>query len=146
MLRRIGIAVVLEACSSQAPPPPAPHLGDLMTQVGRRFELVGHAMLAKRWELADYEVGELHETFVQLPAALVPSDVHADIPALVRSFVPAIETPLQAAVAKRDISAAAAAFASAAQACNGCHQATGKRFLEVPDKLGDAVPRLDPLP
>ncbi len=117
-----------------------------MTQVGRRFELLGRAMQAKRWELADFELGELRETFDDIPTAEIPRDVKASIPELAKGIVPSIEATLQDAVTKRDITGAATAFARAAQACNGCHQASGRKFIEVPDKLGDSVPRLDALP
>ncbi len=143
---RAVLAVLVSACTSRAASAPAPHFGDLMTQVGRRFELLGRAMQANRWELADFELGELRETFDDLPTAAIPKDVKADIPQLAKGFVPAIETPLQDAIVKRDPMSAATAFASAAQACNGCHQASGRKFIEVPDKIGEPVPRVDTVP
>lgn len=146
MSRWILVALVTGACTGPAPSTSAPHFGDLMTQVGRRFELLGRAMQAKRWELADFELGELRETFADVPIAQIPKDVKADVARLARGFVPVIETTLQEAVSKRDAAGAATAFASAAQSCNACHQAAGRRFIEVPDKLGEAIPRLDPLP
>lgn len=143
MFRCLAAAIALAACSSS---PPSPHFGDVMTQVGRRFELLGRAMQAKRWELANFELGELRETFVDIPAAQIPADVKADVRQLAKQFVPAVVTPLQDAIAKQDPARAAAAFASASQACNGCHQASGRKFIEVPDQLGQTVPRIDPLP
>jgi hypothetical protein len=41
----------------------APGLGEVMTQVGRRFEVAGRAAAANRFELAAFEVGELQELF-----------------------------------------------------------------------------------
>jgi hypothetical protein len=117
-----------------------------MTQVGHRFELLGRAMQAKRWDLAGFELGELRETFDDVPTAELPHDVKADIPQLAKGFVPVIEAALQDAVTKRDPAGAATAFATASQACNGCHQASGRKFIEIPDKLGESVPRLDALP
>ncbi len=145
MIRWLIVAVALCACN-QAPAAPGPHFGDVMTQVGRRFELLGRAMQARRWELADFELGELRESFDDIPTAQIPRDVKADVRQLARGFVPTIEASLQEAVAKRDTAAAATSFASAAQVCNACHQASARRFIEVPDKLGEAVPRLDALP
>src|SRR5262245_57800722 len=131
---------VLCACTN---PAPAPQLGDVMTKVGRRFELLGRAAQAKRWELAEFELGKLRETFDDLPKAEIPADVHADIPQLVKVLVPTVEKTLQAGLATHDV---ATAFAGASQSCNACHQEAGRRFIEVPDKLGETVPRLDPLP
>ena len=138
--------VALLSCNERGSAVPAPRFGDLMTQVGRRFELLGRAANARRWELASFELGELRETFNDVPNAVMPSDVKADLPQLARGFVPAIESTLEAAFAKRDPAGVATAFASAAQACNGCHQAAGKPFIEIPLKPGETVPRLDPLP
>src|SRR5512146_1040411 len=98
MARCIALAAFVCACTGRAPSPPARHFGDLMTQVGRRFELLGRAMAASRWELADFELGELRETFDDLPAAEIPKDVKADLPQLASGFVPAIETTLETAV------------------------------------------------
>src|SRR4051812_35149488 len=100
MLRSFACLAVC-ACSNPTPTAAPPHLGDLMTQVGRRFELLGRAALAKRWELAEFELGELRETFDDLPTAEIPADVHANIPQLVKVFVPTIESTLQAGLAKR---------------------------------------------
>jgi len=147
MIRYAVAALALgAACNKPAAPPPAPRFGDLMTQVARRFELVGRASLANRWELAAFELDELRETFEDLPRAAVPEDVKADVPTLIKQFVPTIETTLAAALAKKDPAQLATAFATAAGACNGCHIAAGKPFIEVPTKPGELVPRLDPLP
>ncbi len=144
--RTVRPLLVLAVLSCNRPSAPAPRFGELMTQVGRRFELFGRAALARRWELAAFELGELRETFDDVPTAVMPVDVKADVPQLAKGFVPTIETTLEAALAKHDVASAATAFASAAQACNACHQATGKPFIEVPDKPGEPVPRLEPLP
>jgi cytochrome c553 len=140
------LALALLSCSQRAPSAPAPRFGDLMTQVGRRFELLGRAAVAKRWELAAFELDELRETFEDAPTAVMPADVKANLPQLVKTFLPSIVSGLDAAVAKRDPAALVTAFASAAQACNGCHQEAGKPYIEIPLKPGETVPKLDPLP
>lgn len=140
------VLLALAACSGGTPRAPAPRLGDLMTQVGRRFELIGRAGTAKRWDLAGFELGELHETFDDVPKAIMPEDVKADVPQLAKGFVPTIESNLDAAVASRDPARLATAFAAAAGACNSCHQAAGKPYIEIPTVPGQSVPRLDPLP
>ena len=44
--------------------------GPLMVEVARRFEVIGKAFLARRFDLADFEVGEMGEIFVDdLPRA-----------------------------------------------------------------------------
>ncbi len=149
MIRAIGtsfVVVVVVACHSGTPPPPAPHFGDVMTQIGRRFELLGRAAVAKRWDLASFELGELREGFDDVPRAEIPDDVHADIPQLAKLFVPAIENALEAGLAKHDATEFARGFATASGSCNTCHHEAGRAYIEIPDKPGDSVPRLDPLP
>jgi cytochrome c553 len=146
--RSMGLLFALAAtsCNSSSAIAPAPHFGDVMTQVGRRFELLGRAAIANRWDLAAFELGELRETFDDVPRAAIPPDVKADIPQLAKNFVPTIETTLDTALAKRDSAAFATAFATAAGACNGCHHAADRPYIEIPVKPGDSVPRLDPVP
>jgi len=149
MRSQLVAAVMLCAsvgCNAAAPPPPAPRLGDVMTQVGHRFELLGRAIQANRWELAEFELGELRETFDDVAVAAIPTDVKADVRQLAKGVIPAIESALSGAVAHRDLAIATAAFATAAKACNSCHQASGKPYIEIPEAIGVTVPRLDPLP
>ncbi len=116
--------------------------GDVMTEVGRRFEQAGRAVSANRWELADYDVGEIREIFEgDLQTARTPADVHADLRALARS-VGALPDDLQRAVASRDLHVFQSAFARAATACNACHVAAGKGYIEVPTVIGTPVPLL----
>jgi len=136
----------LASCTERGAATAHPRLGSLMTEVGRRFELLGRAATARRWELAEFELGELRETFDDVPRAVMPDDVKADVPTLARTFVPVIEDALAGAVATHDLAQLEPAFAAAADACNKCHQAAGKAFIEVPARPGQPVPRLDPAP
>jgi hypothetical protein len=52
---------------------------------------------------------------------------------------------LLSAVRARDVRAFGAAYARAAETCNGCHRASGHEFIEVPTLPGAAIPRLDPV-
>ena len=140
------VVLAVASCSGSTPRPPGPRLGDLMTQVGRRFELIGRAATARRWDLAGFELGELHETLDDVPRAVMPEDVKVDVPQLAKAFVPTIESNLDAAVASRDPARLATAFEAAAGACNSCHQAAGKPYIEIPTVPGQSVPRLEPLP
>lgn len=147
----LAACVVLSGCdrSSPAPAPaPAPHYGEVMSSIGRRFELVGRAASAARWDLAAYELHELDELLDDdLPAAAPPkisngTDLRALAGALAKTNVPELE----GAVKARDAAAFKRAFASTAAACNGCHQSTGHAFIEIPAEPGAGVPKIDPLP
>jgi hypothetical protein len=121
-----------------------PHLGALMADVGRRFETIGRAALAHRWELAAFELGELEEDLEGLPNARVPEDVNAAALVGFKQGLPTQE--LAAALASKNPTTVATAYGHFAAVCNACHQATGRAFIEVPVEPGAAVPKLDPLP
>ncbi len=112
-----------------------------MAEVGRRFERSGRAVLADRWELAAYDLGEISEVFNgDLPTAQMPEDVHLDIHPMARAFAMASLPALSHAVESRDHAGFDRAFVLAAAACNGCHTAAGKPFIEVPSAPGAEVP------
>lgn len=129
-----------------APPAGAP-LGEVMVGVGRRFETAGRAALANRFELAEFEVGEIEETFEdEVPRASLPKEgptahIARQAADFLRTSVPA----LKAASASKDAAAFAAAFQAASAACNGCHAASGKAFIQVPSAPGKPVPDTEPL-
>lgn len=123
----------------------APRYGEVMTEVGRRFELLGRAALARRFELADYQLGELQESVAGLERAEPPREsAGVDLKPLARAFVSAQPPALAAALRSHDAATFARAFHDAAAQCNACHQASGHRFIEVPEAPGQPVPRLDP--
>jgi hypothetical protein len=126
----------------------APGLGEVMAQVGRRFEVAGRAAAANRFELAAFEVGELQELFENdVPRASLPKEgPTAQIPSMAKAFLETIPPELARAAASKDRGAFDAAFQHAAAMCNACHEAAAKRFIQVPWVPGQSVPVLDPLP
>jgi cytochrome c553 len=126
----------------------APGFGEVMLQVGRRFELAGRAASANRFELAAFEVGELEELFENdMPRASLPKEgPTAQIPALTKAFLDSVPPELAKAATSKDQAAFAAAFQSAAAMCNACHESAAKGFIQVPSVPGQSVPVLDPLP
>jgi hypothetical protein len=154
---------LVAGCSREKPPPapaddrgveaalaaaPRPRFGAVMAEVGRRFELAGRAASANRFELADFEVGELQELFENdVPRAELPQEgATAHIPALAKAFLETFPAQLESAARAKDEKAFAAAFQRAAAACNACHAASDKKFIEVPSLPGKSVPSLDALP
>jgi hypothetical protein len=119
-----------------------------MAEISRRFELAGRAARADRFELAEFEAGEIEELFESdVPAAELPKEGPvAHIPAMARAFLETNARELKRTAAAKDSAAFAAAFERAAGACNGCHRASAKAFIQVPSELGKLVPDLDPLP
>jgi hypothetical protein len=123
-------------------------LGNVMAQVARRFELAGRAASANRFELAEFEAGEIEELFeTDVPDAELPKEgPTAEIRPLAKAFLEANAPDLKKAAAAKDRAAFSAAFQRAAAACNACHRASAKGFIVVPSEPGKAVPDLDPLP
>jgi predicted secreted protein len=148
------LALCVAACSkgSAAGPPkagePKPRLGNVMVEVGHRFETAGRAMNANRFELADFEIGELEELFEDdVPNAELPKEgPTAHIPKVAKGFLETNVPELKKAAAARDKAAFADAFSRAASICTACHQAAEKGFIQVPSEPGKAVPNVDPLP
>ncbi len=129
------------ACAEAAAPP---RYGPIMVRVGQRYELLGRAIVAGRWELAGYALHELDEELDELPGATPPEEVSRDVlgPALasLRQRMPA----LAQAVTARDAAAARAAYAAASTTCNACHAAAQHGYLVVPSTPGEAVPSSSP--
>jgi hypothetical protein len=119
-----------------------------MVDVGRRFEVLGRAAAANRYELAAYEADELGEIFENdVPHATLPKEgPTAQIPRLAKAFLQAAPPALMKAAQAKDPVAFNAAYADAAALCNACHQSAEKGFIQVPVIPGQAVPVLVPMP
>jgi hypothetical protein len=149
----IRIAVLFAACSGsasdnrRAQPEPAARIpyGTAMADVARRFELLGRAATAGRFELAEYQLGEIAEVFEDtLPHAVPPREGHPEVlPATASAFLKTSIPDFQRALAARDRALASAAFERTATACNACHQASGHGFIEVPLVAGRGIPNTD---
>jgi hypothetical protein len=118
-----------------------------MVQVARRFELAGRAATANRFELAEFEAGEIEETFEgEVPLAELPKEgPTAQILPMAKAFLQTNARELHDAASKKDRAAFDAAFARAAAACNTCHEAAAKGFIHVPSEPGRPVPDVDPV-
>ena len=125
-----------------------PGLGEVMVQVGRRFEVAGRAASANRFELAAFEANELGELFENdVPRASLPKEgPTSQIPAMAKAFLESMPPELNRAAASGDRAAFALAFQHAAAMCNACHESAAKGFIQVPSVPGRSVPTLDPLP
>jgi hypothetical protein len=132
---------------SPAAAPSGPRYGELMAEVGRRFERLGRAFRANRLALAEFELGEIGEVFEEdLPKAEPPREsAGVNLAGVAQAFRETNLPELESALRSKDPAAFRAAYAHAAETCNGCHRTSGHAFVEVPAEPGAAVPRLDPL-
>jgi hypothetical protein len=124
-----------------------PRYGALMAEVGTRFERMGRADLAGRFELAEFERGELEEIFEEdLPRAEPPREsAGVDLNGVAEAFRETNLPALQKAIQSEDARAFGEAFALASETCNGCHRTSGHNFIEIPDRPGQTIPKLDPV-
>ncbi len=124
-----------------------PRYGEVMAGVGRHFERLGRAGVARRWDFAQFEVGELEETFREdLPRAQPPDETGGvDLGGLAAAWRNTHPPELKEAIRRQDPRAFARAFEQTAMTCNGCHRESQHPFIEVPEKPGREVPRLDPV-
>ncbi len=138
-------ACVICACSRTENTGHKPRFGELMGDVGRRFELAGRAAAANRFELASFEVGEMGEVLAELPRAELPKEGNTAVLGSMTEDFRKTNLPALAAAAKnKDARAFTEAFANAAAACNACHVASGHGFVQISTSLGKPVPDLDP--
>ncbi len=136
-------------CAGATVPPATEHprYGALMAEVGQRFEMMGRAAQARRYELAEFELEELEEVFEEdLPKAEPPRvNAGVDLAGVSQAFLQTNVPDLEKSLKSRKLSVFADAFARAAVTCNGCHRASGHAFLEIPDRPGSPVPVLAPV-
>jgi mono/diheme cytochrome c family protein len=136
------------ACVGAEPAPAeGPRYGALMAEVGTRFERMGRAARAGRFELAEFERGEIEEIFEEdLPKAEPPREsAGVNLAGVAQAFAQTNLPDLKKAIESTDPSAIKRAYALAAETCNGCHRTSGHAFVEIPGQPGQPVPRLDPL-
>jgi hypothetical protein len=121
--------------------------GAVMAEVGLRFERMGRAAEARRFELAAFELDELGEVFAEdLPRAEPPRESQGvNLQGVAQAFRETNLPELDVALKAKDGGAFRAAYARAAETCNGCHRVSGHVFVEVSRQPGRAVPLLDPV-
>jgi hypothetical protein len=140
------VGLVLAACA--APPPPraaAPlrRLGDAMAETGVRFQRIGRAAHAGRWELASYDLDELAEIFREDLAAN-PWESNPKLPPLAQSFQAKDLAAVKVALGARDPAAFDRAIEQAAHSCNTCHEAAKKAYIEISPEPGAESPKIAP--
>ena len=133
----LAITLALPA-QAQAPsvgaPPQAyvPRLGDIMGATQLRHLKLWYAGKEKNWNLAQYELGQIKETF-QDAMSYYPGLPAADMTTMTK---PASE--LGSAILAKDGAGFVRAFRELTAACNACHQAQGYGAIVI--KLPTASP------
>ena len=114
-------------------------LGTLMMEVGQRITATNIAAKAGKWDLADYELGELKEA---METGELTRPEHK---AALEKFLNGPFTKIEKVVKDKDAAGFQAAFDSTVQACNNCHKASGKPFIEYAlPKTFSEIPKMTP--
>ena len=112
--------------------PYAPRLSDIMGATQLRHFKLWYAGAEKNWPLANYELGQIKESF---------GDAMTYYPGLPVSDMTTLAKPaaaLDAAIRKQDSEQFARAFRTLTAACNACHEAQGVGFIRI--KVPNASP------
>ncbi|MGE4092756.1 MAG: hypothetical protein AB7G75_18135 [Candidatus Binatia bacterium] len=121
-----------------------PGLGEIMTLTQMRHEKLWFAGLNENWDLARYELDELHEGFAD---ALKFHPNHEKIGKPTASVLPVFINAQLAELAKAvdaaDQNAFATAFDNLTAGCNGCHQATNHGFIVIRRPTASSYPNQD---
>jgi len=120
--------------------------GALMAEAGQRFELIGRAGAAQRFELAEFELDELKELFEQdFPHAEPPRESDGvPLQSMLEAMLAGDFPKLKSSLAARDREAFDKAYGAMASSCYGCHVATGHGYLVVSAVPGTQVFGLAP--
>jgi hypothetical protein len=123
-----------EAPESQSATPeaevPGPDFGSFMILTQIRHLKLWIAGQAQNWDLADYEVGELMETFEDAPK-IFPKYRGIEVGPMLEKV---LDPPLKAvelAVRSHSMTNFVAAYDQLTAGCNNCHQAAKRAFIVV---------------
>ena len=123
----------VSGCSREPPRPIyVPGLGEIMTLTQMRHAKLWFAGQAANWDLAAYELDELHEG-LEDAATFHPThkDAPLPIPALIDKIMKDPLQQLETAISARDGGGFTQAFDGMTDACNSCHRATNFGFNVV---------------
>ncbi len=142
----LGLAVgAIGSVSAQTPPaaPPVefrPGLGDLMTMlVQPRHIKIGLGGREKNWAYANYELGELRESFDRV-ARLRPRYREFAVAETMQALMKEPMAALSEAIKSKDSAGFDKAYGTLTEACNLCHQSAGREMVVI------RVPRESPYP
>jgi len=122
-----------------------PGLGELMIAfVQPRHTKLGLAGAAGNWDLAAYELDELHDTFDGVGKLILK---HGQL-AIPQAIAATVKQPLDAlngAIKAKDSAGFTKAYGDLTAGCNACHQSAGHPMIaiKVPDVSGTAYPDQD---
>jgi hypothetical protein len=108
-----------------------PSISDLMiATIQPRHERIWQAEQNGNWQLAAYELGNLHGAFERLGLAH-PIEHDTSFPNMIASLTEPPFRELKTAIESKDSAAFAKAYADLTDVCNSCHQALDHGVVEI---------------
>jgi len=133
----LGITILLAACAghhqyAQEHNHYTPGLGEIMAQSADRHAKLWFAGQAQNWDLAAYEVDELHEGFEDAAKYhRTHKQIKQLIPELIAQNMFQPLAGLEQAIKEKDLQAFTKNYDNLTAGCNACHQATEFGFNRV---------------
>ncbi|SJM92151.1 hypothetical protein [Crenothrix polyspora] len=107
----------------------APGLGEFMAQISTRHHKLWYAGKAKNWQLADYELEEIHEGLDDLAKYHPTHDkVKGSIPDLMATYMKAPLAQTETAIKAKNAADFRTGYDNITAGCNSCHQANDFGF------------------
>ena len=130
---------------SAEPSPPAyvPGMGEIMGATQMRHAKLWFAGQAGNWDLAQYELDEIHEGFEDAVTYHPVFKNDAQIAQILEKFVAVPLHELESAVSAKKRPAFIRAYDHLTAACNQCHQAAGQGFIRIKRPSGRAFDNQD---
>jgi len=117
----------------------SPGLGEFMTTMQLHMGKVWFAGKSSNWDLARYEIDELREA-MEAAQSLHATKNGVDISNVLVSVLQTQISQLSEAVNRMNQSDFTHAYEDALSACNGCHEASGHRFIKITRPIAPPVP------
>jgi cytochrome c553 len=108
----------------------SPGLGEFMTTIQLHMGKLWFAGKSDNWDLARYELDELHET-MEAAQGLHSIKNGVDISNMLAAVAQSQISQLMTSVEKKNQSNFTHAYDEALSACNGCHEESGHRFIKI---------------
>ena len=133
----LGVVILFSACAGPQPSNQAhahftPGLGEIMAQSAARHAKLWFAGQANNWDLAAYEVDELHEGFEDAGKYhRTHKQIKQPIPELIAQYMDQPLTGLEQAIKAKNLQAFNQRYDDLTAGCNACHQVTDFGFNRV---------------
>ena len=107
-----------------------PGLGEFMQVIQTHHAKLWLAARANNWPLAEYQLSEMKEVFSEVQE-LVPNYKRVPVGQMIDAIVTGTIASLEQAVVKKNIKAFSAGYDKLTTACNDCHKAASRGFIQI---------------